>query len=136
MNRRYLLLVATALGCACAAALLFRPEQPRAVAQEPTKAGSKWEYATIAHYGNGKLVAFLKPNEELRAETWQDLAGKMKVPLSSTTGPGFPDLRVALLNHLGGQGWELVSHSIVPQPGAPGTPVGHYELYTFKRRAP
>lgn len=95
-----------------------------AVADEPKKADVKWEYATISTGGRVNVL-LVTGAEEVEAESWANLTEKLKL---TAKGKAY---QVAVLDHLGSQGWELVSHAISSgEYRAAGT--SHY--YTFKRR--
>jgi hypothetical protein len=108
---------------------------------EPARKGEKWEYAEL-HYvaprttvergfgGKGQpapapvpkaklKVSWITGEGETEGESWEDLAGKLKVTLAKDAKPAAHKVKV--LNHLGNQGWELVSSS--------------GNVLTFKRRA-
>jgi hypothetical protein len=107
-----------------ALAALALPLAPRAVADEPKKAEVRWEYATIVTGGRVN-VRLTTGAEEVEAESWANLAEKLKLTPKGTA------YQVAVLDHLGGQGWELVSHAASTGEYKAG---GTSHSYTFKRR--
>jgi hypothetical protein len=64
-------------------------------------------------------------DDEVEASGWEDLATKIKAPAAKKGAT--PDAhRMKVLNHLGRQGWELVSHHKLDGNGT--------AVWTFKRR--
>jgi hypothetical protein len=64
-------------------------------------------------------VRWVTGDGETEADDWAALAGKLKAP-AAAKGANAAAHRVKLLNHLGSQGWELVS--------------SNGNLMTFKRK--
>lgn len=95
-------------------------------AQDAGKAGIRWEYCELAGDHTGKCV-FATPKETTRAESWEDLAKKLKVPLK---GDNLSDqsVRLGIFDFLGNQGWELATHTTFTMNGA------FVSAKTFKRR--
>src|SRR5262249_49418494 len=108
------------------------------------KAVERWEYAELTYNPGRNAGAFAAANapvpavpkaswvtgeEEVDAGSWEELGGKLKVAEApKSDNPAVHKVRV--LNHLGRQGWEMVSAA---QPTSPlGTTV---TTFVFKRRA-
>lgn len=111
----------------CAAVALQTTTTRPATAQEK-QAPVKWEYGTITipiavRTGTPGGYAWTTGREYVAGDNWKDLAEKLKVELKDKDAPT-AKIRVQVLNHLGAQGWELVSHSET-NPS-----------FTFKRRVP
>jgi hypothetical protein len=105
----------------------------------------KWEYAELkmsrslagpAARANAAVrpaapattVAWATLDGETEAETWEELASKLKAPPLKKDGtPTMQKLRV--LNYLGTEGWEIVDH--VGGDGVTGA-----ASWTLKRRVP
>lgn len=91
----------------------------------------KWEHGVLTLPVGLKsppaLVRYtwMTAREDVVGDGWKDLAQKMKLDLKDTDVP-IVKLRLLFLDHLGGQGWELVT-----QQGEGAT-----LSYTFKRRVP
>jgi hypothetical protein len=122
------------------AAVNLAGRHPPAAAQD--KAGTvKWEYGMLgtgatfggkaAPFGGDRPAAlagrftWTTGTEDISAETWKDLAEKLKVEVKDKDAQ-LRTIRVAVLNHLGARGWEMVAES-----GSGPAP-----SYTFKRRVP
>jgi hypothetical protein len=101
----------------------------------------RWEYAELQTRSG--LRAFPKDGDELpaartlrwttgtaevEAKDWLDLAEKLKATGVKKDGT-VTQQRIALLNYLGSEGWELVSHTGGTTPTGAG-------MWLFKRRAP
>jgi hypothetical protein len=113
---------------------------------EPAKGGDRWEYAELqtspslaramgafAKGGPGPgvgaapgvaakaaarvTVKWATGDDEIDAADWADLATKIKMPAAKD---GKPATKMKVLNHLGSEGWELVSSTAA--------------LMTFKRK--
>ena len=70
---------------------------------------------------------YIKPTEN-QAESWEDLAGKLKMPEGPKSDSATVN-KLRVLNHLGRQGWEMVSAALpTTLSPAPATLV-------FKRKA-
>jgi len=87
---------------------------------------AKWEYGLLT-VGGG--CHWNVPDEAVSAKSWRELAEKVKAPVAiekpnETTRATERIAIVAVLNHLGKQGWELVSHNSD----------NSQETYVFKRR--
>jgi hypothetical protein len=132
--------VATLLLVACVVVLAADPSP------EPAKGGDRWEYAELqtsaslarAMNALGKVagpggvpvpggvaakaalrtsVKWATGDDEIDANDWADLATKLKMPAAKD---GKPATKLRVLNHLGSEGWELVSSTTA--------------LMTFKRK--
>lgn len=68
--------------------------------------------------------AWMTGSEDVIGDDWKDLAEKLKVELKDKDVRS-AKIRVLVLNHLGAQGWELVSQSETT-----------VQVSTFKRRLP
>lgn len=123
--------VVAALGLV-AAVCWYVQAQPRAAGEQPAKPVTKWEYATLYH---GNQPIWTTPAEELYAQTWQELAERMKVTIPKAKDAGSGTVRATILNHLGSQGWELVSHSATVA-GLPGGAMSKTDTWVFKRPVP
>jgi hypothetical protein len=110
---------------ALAASLLPAPWSDPARAQD-AKASVRWEYCELAGDHTGKCV-LASAKETTRAESWEDLAKKLKAPLK---GDNLSDqsVRLAIFDYLGSQGWELATHTTFTMNGA------FVSAKTFKRR--
>jgi hypothetical protein len=64
-------------------------------------------------------------DEDVQATSWDDLATKMKIP-QATKDAKTPASKMKVINYLGSQGWEMVSHH---EPITSGPTV-----WTFKRK--
>ncbi len=132
MTTRFLIVATTALFAVIGS--------PPVQAQPPGAQGAdKWEYGVLEYRhqagkkaDSGEIrypVSWLTAAGEVREYGWEAVAEKLKVPAPTGDAPvtdkvAFLKLRV--LNHLGSQGWELVSFD---QGG------GNAYLWTFKRKA-
>ena len=96
-------------------------------AQEPVNATKKWEYCTIMQYRSWKCE-FASGREFIKADSWEDLARELKVPLKSTDEK--ETIRPKVLDFLGGRGWELVSHTV-----GFGRTGQECETFVFKRES-
>ena len=98
--------------------LAVRPLLPGAVAPAPVAPAAA---ATLA-------IRWSTLDEEITAESWEQLAEKLKAPASKKEGtPNVHKLRV--LNRLGADGWEMAEHT--GTDGTAGT-----ANWVFKRRLP
>jgi hypothetical protein len=102
----------------------------------------RWEYAELqakstarAFQREGDEVPVARPalrwttgTAEVEAKDWLDLAEKLKATGVKKDGT-VTQQRIALLNYLGSEGWELVSHTGGTTPTGAG-------MWLFKRRAP
>jgi hypothetical protein len=102
------------------------PRQPPAAGEEPAKATGKWEYCSIFGDFRGKC-GWSKGDGEIVVDSWKELAQKMDVTVKEKD-PSDRSIRLAIFNHLGAQGWELVSHSAMVEG------VTYAETFTFKRQ--
>jgi hypothetical protein len=84
---------------------------------------AKWEYGILT---TNRGYNWNGPEGEVTARSWKELAEKLKAAVT-VEKPNDLVLHAAVLNHLGKQGWELVSHS---------DGVGEFPIRTtvFKRR--
>jgi hypothetical protein len=96
---------------------------PQAAGQEPKKA--KWEYCKftiIGNKGTNKVRWTLTTGKEkVEAASLKDLGEKLKMKDS-------PTVNLAVLDHLGEDGWELVSYT------ANETPMFSNDAYMLKRK--
>ena len=141
-----------AFSVAIAAGLLALPGV--AAPQLPEK--PRWEYAELSYRGGRAArakddteIAAIPPmirwttgEGEIEAKSWAELGEKLKAPPfkkdASTTLQ-----RIQLLNYLGNEGWELVSHQGTTTSAAfgpadragPATMISGSGTWTFKRRA-
>ncbi len=88
----------------------------------------KWEYGRLQH--SARSCAWTLAGEEVLADTDAELAEKLKVAIPDKATPSM--IKVAIFNHLGNQGWEMVSVDRATGPGATARTASEY--YTFKRR--
>ncbi|MBM4067638.1 MAG: hypothetical protein FJ271_01650 [Planctomycetes bacterium] len=65
--------------------------------------------------------------ENTRADSWDDLARKLKVPVKGDN-LSKQSVRLAIFDFLGSQGWELATHTTFTMNGA------FVSAKTFKRR--
>jgi hypothetical protein len=83
-------------------------QAPSISAAEPEKA-AKWEYCSVI--GDHKeRCAWSKSDRAVTAESWKELADKLEVKFKDKDR-GQQGVRMAILDRLGADGWELVSHS-------------------------
>jgi hypothetical protein len=75
-----------------------------------------------------ETVVWITEDEEVRATSWEDMATKIKAPAAkkNLTADGH---KFRVLNRLGAEGWELVSHQ---RPDGPALRAS--ESWTFKRK--
>jgi hypothetical protein len=99
---------------------------PAARAQDAPRPAVRWEYCSISDDQTGKC-AFTSAREAAAADSFKELAQKLKVPLKDGEENDWT-IRVALFDFLGGQGWELASHSGMSSNTA------FLETFVFKRR--
>ena len=110
------------------AAIQMTASQPVLAQEKP--ASVKWEYGTLTIPVGLKgtpppgRYTWTTGTDDIAGDNWKDLAEKLKVELKDKDAPT-SKVRILVLNHLGRQGWELVSHSEPP-----------IQNYTFKRRVP
>jgi hypothetical protein len=102
------------------------PRQSQAAGVEPAKATVKWEYCSVFGDHRGKC-GWSKGDAEIFVDSWKALAQKMDVTLKEKD-PSDRSIRLAIFNHLGAQGWELVSHSTMVSDAT------YAETFMFKRR--
>jgi hypothetical protein len=98
-----------------------------ATAQEAAKPAVKWEYCTLSNDQTG-ACGYNDGKDAIGADDWKDLAKKLKVPLKEGE-ENQHTIRLVVLNFLGAQGWELVSHSGMVMNAT------YVETFAFKRRA-
>jgi hypothetical protein len=107
------------LGICLAVSLPF----PRAAGQEPAKA--KWEYCDLTRITrDGSKLEFILTlgKERIVGPSLRELGEKLKMK-------SIPVYTVAVLDHLGEEGWELVAYtSVIITPG------NFTETYLFKRK--
>jgi hypothetical protein len=114
------------------------PFASRNSAAPPEKAGVQWEYceltlrpATGPAATVGKYTAGLRnAKEAIRVDgDWIEMAKKLKIPIKDAEGtPQWWIARLAVLDHLGAQGWELASHRALAKDR------DEIEEFLFKRR--
>ena len=109
------------------------------------KSAQKWEYGELRHHE--RAGTFVAPNKEVfipavewisghgfvRGYGWEGMADKLKAPAlkKDAIKDAKKDVveaiqRVRVLNHLGAQGWEMISYERNQQTGM--------SLWIFKRR--
>ena len=115
------------VACAAVALAASAVPRPQAAAQPAAKAGEKWEYGSLS-VASKRRLSWTSASEEVQGEDWAELGAQLKVKFKG--GESVTQTRIAVLNHLGGQSWELVSHAIR------STEKTSSETYTFKRRVP
>jgi hypothetical protein len=71
-------------------------------------------------------ATWITGDDEVEATSWADLATKIKAP-AAKKGATAAAQKMKVLNHLGEQGWELVSYH---QRGS----ISGSDVWTFKRR--
>jgi hypothetical protein len=124
MDRRFSIPLA-AVVLAVAATWWLGPDRRAVGEQAPVPAAAvKWEYGTLSVGGQPIWEA---GDVMIYAKDWKDLAERVKLPVK-----GERVERGAVLNALGTQGWELVSHAA--KSGTSTT--SERDTYTFKRRVP
>jgi hypothetical protein len=115
-----------------ALAVAFSVGAGKAGAAPAPPPSERWEYAEIsttstrmpARFGDGParpgqadrlprvrqtVVRFTTAAGEVEAPSWEELAAKLKAPEAKAGAASASLQRLRLLNHLGSQGWELVS---------------------------
>ena len=90
---------------------------------EAARADVRWEYATLSTGGRAN-VHLLSSADDVTAESWSNLAQKLKLTPKGTA------YQIAIFDHLGSQGWELVTQTATAVDNRPAN-----QSYTFKRRA-
>ena len=98
-----------------------KPDEPSG----PAKSAVKWEYLELVNNDKGNC-SYSTAKEVIGAESWQELAKKLQVPLKD--GDKVGNARLVVFDFLGGQGWELVSHGVMV------INAGYGETFFFKRR--
>lgn len=135
-----IVLVATLSGCSDAAKAKAEAEAAKAAqakaeaelarvvaAQAPAAKGTRWEYCTLVSIwyvaDNRLTVALSTPTQTIEPKSWKELGTRL--------GISAPQGSIAeVLNALGNQGWELVSH--VEHESGGETRIRH-TTWTFKR---
>jgi len=122
-----------ALSVAAAVADEKKDEKKQDSTPEPARKGDRWEYAEL-HYstlsmrakgfanpvkGDGPVgpapfkakskTTWITGDGETEGDSWEDLAAKLKAPAAAKDARPAAH-KVKFLNHLGAQGWELVSN--------------------------
>jgi hypothetical protein len=121
-----------------AVTMLFASANVAMAAQAPGKTIEKWEYAEVHSWVDFSQnptdgpptrlrVRWLTAGEVIDTNGWEEMATKIKAPPPKKETPGLSQ-RLRVFNHLGGQGWGLVSHE------QKGNPAEH--TWLFKRRVP
>jgi hypothetical protein len=152
MKRVITLFALAALAAACALDL------PSYAAPAPSDK-PRWEYAELHYrppaptFGKGAIDGQVEPpavrpasirwvtgDGEVDGKSWEDLGSKLKAP-QPTKEASADARRVQLLNHLGSEGWELVSQAggFGPTTTTKGTSTrtsGTAGTWLFKRRVP
>ena len=134
MTSKYLALAALGVAALAACADEGKTDRP-----EPARKGDRWEYAELHYtparaaraakgaWGNGPngfggpaqpapaavavtkaSVRWITNDGETEGEGWDGLAAKLKAPAAGKDAKAVAH-KVKLLNHLGREGWELVS---------------------------
>jgi hypothetical protein len=93
---------------------------------EAAKTSGKWEYCTLSGDHKGACT-WNTGATGMDAESWRELAVKMKAPMPDEKLTDRSH-RTAVMNFLGGQGWELVGESSVVSGES------FVETFTFKRK--
>ena len=105
---------------------------PKLNAQQPI--APKWEYCRFecihtAAGGNNAGFWLTKGHEKFHTDTLQKLAMKLKIKDNDIKDIKDNDvLAIVILDHLGQEGWELVSYSVINQGGL------LYETHMLKRK--
>lgn len=124
MTRRLSTLLAAG-GLLAAGVLWLAPHHPPASAgQGPAAPAVKWEYGLLEGHNQPVWTA---GDTTIYAKDWKDLADRAKLTIA-----GERVTKGAVLNALGAQGWELVSHAATVRT----PPAAESQYYTFKRRVP
>ena len=97
------------VACAAVALAASAAPRPQAAAQPAAKAVEKWEYGSLS-VASKRRLSWTSASEEVQGEDWAELGAQLKVKFKG--GESVTQTRIAVLNHLGGQSWELVSHAI------------------------
>ena len=126
MTRRPILTTCLSVTIAIICTTFPGPRQPQAAGEEPARATVKWEYCSVFGDHRGKC-GWSKSDGEVFVDSWKALAQKMDVKLKEKD-PSDRSIRLAIFNHLGAQGWELVSHSAMVSDAT------YAETFMFKRR--
>jgi hypothetical protein len=137
------LLVMATLGSAGAALLLSVLLAAAAPAPEPpAKPAERWEYCELQAREGAALGAVPAPGalppawviqwittqEVVQALGWDDMAARMKVaPLKKDAS--LLSYKVSIFNHLGSEGWEMVSYHKPTGSGAAAI-----SIWVFKRK--
>ncbi|MBX9578799.1 MAG: hypothetical protein K2X87_00685 [Gemmataceae bacterium] len=125
MSWRFPVLV---LAVAVAAFAASRWPQPAAADPPQAKPVDKWEYATL----DAERHTWSEAGRTVVASAWRHLAQQLNVTPEPKIDDHNEQHRLAVLNHLGSKGWELVTHAMTPDADRRrGSSV-----YTFKRRVP
>lgn len=124
MTWRFPVLVLAVAGAAVAASPWPQP----AAADPPARPADKWEYAAVSEQDE---VTWSGPGQAVTALNWYELADKLGAP-GRKQGQVPATVRVLVLNHLGSQGWELVTHAATPDTDRRRGS----NVYTLKRRVP
>jgi hypothetical protein len=133
-------IVRTTLSAACLLVLLAFPSSAFPLADKPA---DKWEYAELRHHeragtriGPDKVftsaIEWINGEGIIRGYGWEGMADKLKAPplkkdaLKNAKKEVIEAVqRYRVLNHLGNQGWEMISHERTEKSGI--------TLWTFKR---
>ena len=136
---------------ACTVAAVGLVAGPGSAAPALADKPPKWEYAelhqrsTARGFGAAKgeneqpqppaagrtaepTLRWVTGESEIEAKGWDELATRLKAPVAKKEGTPI-GRRVQVLNHLGSDGWELVSTT-------GGTTATAAAVWTFKRRVP
>lgn len=123
MSWRAPVLVVVVVGAAFAAT---RWPQPAAADLVPVKPADKWEYGTLTKQNQ---PIWVEAGRVAIAKDWTDLAQQLGAPKGEKDG-GDGAAQVVVLNHLGSNGWELVTHAATQRTDRQSGS----SVYTFKRR--
>lgn len=121
----WLVFAAVGVVVVCRLAAVAQPPRPAAAAQ-PEKV-VKWEYCSVQGSSKGQCK-WLMRDRIVDTENWKELAAKLNVEGKKKDAEG--SSRLAVFNHLGADGWEMVSQSAMVAGAS------YVEEWIFKRRIP
>ena len=122
--RKAFVSMAGSVAVLCFAGLLAAADP---VPEPPKKVRDQWEYSEL-QYRDGaakKYAKWVGPGGRVSAFDWESLAAKLKAP-AAQKGDLEMDHRLRTMNHLGSEGWELITYRFV------NTQIS--EVWTFKRK--
>jgi hypothetical protein len=108
-----------------AGTLFFTNYRAGAQAQGAARSAVRWEHCELVNNDKGQC-SYSTAKEAIGAENWKELAEKLHVPQKD--GDKVANPRLLVFDFLGGQGWELATHSVMVING------GYGETFLFKRR--